>query len=229
MRDGSGHAAPEEAIPSRNAELGHSGRVETATQALHRLTSYAPGREWTEPVDDSRVVQDLEVNDPARFPWHYKRYPSGLPRTALPRDLPTTEPATLDVLAGTAQVPERALDLPHLSRLLYLSAGVVRTAELSHRRYLFRAAGRRAPGSRWRCTSRRRRAARSLRVCTGTTPLSTRSSRSGPRRAAGHPPWSSPASRGVLAGGTASGATGTCTGTRARCSRSCWRSPAPRA
>ena len=141
MRDGSGHAAPEEAIPSRNAELGHSGRVETATQALHRLTSYAPGREWTEPVDDSRVVQDLEVNDPARFPWHYKRYPSGLPRTALPRDLPTTEPATLDVLAGTAQVPERALDLPHLSRLLYLSAGVVRTAELSHRRYLFRAAG----------------------------------------------------------------------------------------
>src|SRR6516165_1319467 len=141
MRDGSGHAAPEEAIPSRNAELGHSGRVETATQALHRLTSYAPGREWTEPVDDSRVVQDLEVNDPARFPWHYKRYPSGLPRTALPRDLPTTGPATLDVLAGTAQVPERALDLPHLSRLLYLSAGVVRTAELSHRRYLFRAAG----------------------------------------------------------------------------------------
>ena len=39
--------------------------METATQALHRLTSYEPGREWTVPVDDPRVVQDLEVNDPA--------------------------------------------------------------------------------------------------------------------------------------------------------------------
>jgi len=115
--------------------------VETATQALHRLTSYAPDREWTEPVADPRIVQDLEVNDPARFPWPYKRYPSGLPRTELPRALPTTEPATLDVLAGTAQVAEWPLDLPHLSRLLYLSAGVVRTAERSHGRYLFRAAG----------------------------------------------------------------------------------------
>jgi hypothetical protein len=41
---------------------------ETATQTLHRLTSYAPGQEWTVPVDDPRVVQDLEVNDLTRFP-----------------------------------------------------------------------------------------------------------------------------------------------------------------
>ncbi len=121
--------------------LGHSGRVETATQALHRLTSYEPGREWTEPVDDPRVVQDLEVNDPATFPWPYKRYGPGLPRRGLPRELPRTSVAALDVLAGTARVTSAQVDLPHLSRLLYLSAGVVRTAELSHGRYLFRAAG----------------------------------------------------------------------------------------
>lgn len=42
--------------------------METATQTLHRLTSYEPGREWDEPVDDPRVVQDLEMNDLARFP-----------------------------------------------------------------------------------------------------------------------------------------------------------------
>ena len=115
--------------------------METATQALHRLTSYEPGREWTEPVDDPRVVQDLEVNDPATFPWPYKRYAPGLPWRGLPRELPRTSVAALDVLAGTARVTPAQVDLPHLSRLLYLSAGVVRTAELSHGRYLFRAAG----------------------------------------------------------------------------------------
>ena len=115
--------------------------METATQALHRLTSYEPGREWTAPVDDPRVVQDLEVNDPARFPWSYKRYAAGLARRGLPRELPPTDAGALDVLAGTAVVPGTPLDLPQLSRLLYLSAGVVRTADLSHGRYLFRAAG----------------------------------------------------------------------------------------
>jgi len=115
--------------------------VETATQALHRLTSYEPGREWTVPVDDPRVVQDLEVNDPARFPWPYKRYAAGLPRRELPRELPPTDAGALDVLAGTAEVPGTPLGLSQLSRLLYLSAGVVRTAELAHGRYLFRAAG----------------------------------------------------------------------------------------
>src|SRR6266545_3680282 len=64
------------------------GGVETATQALHRLTSYEPGREWTQPVDDPRVLQDLEVNDLARFPWFIKRYLRPLPRVALPRSLP---------------------------------------------------------------------------------------------------------------------------------------------
>ena len=49
---------------------GLQGRVtdETVTQALHRLTSYEPGREWTEPIADPRIVQDLEVNDVDRYP-----------------------------------------------------------------------------------------------------------------------------------------------------------------
>lgn len=111
--------------------------METATQALHRLTSftwdwYEPSRDeldlmWTVPVDDPRVVRDLEVNDLGRLPWYYKRYGEDLPRERLPRDLPPTTAPAVGVLAGTAEVPAAAVDLPHLSRLLHLSAGVVRT------------------------------------------------------------------------------------------------------
>jgi hypothetical protein len=115
--------------------------VETATQTLHRLTSYEPGREWDEPVDDPRVLQDLEVNDLDRFPWFYKRYAGPLPRVPLPRDLPATAPAAVAVLAGTTGVAHTELDLPHLSRLLHLSAGVVRTMERPYATWLFRAAG----------------------------------------------------------------------------------------
>ena len=116
--------------------------METPTQTLHRLTSYEPGREWDAAIDDPQVVQDLTANDPARFPWFYKRYPGELPRIALPRELPTTAAAAVGVLAGTAEVGQEELDLAQLGRLLYLSAGVVRT--LTNRSgilLLFRAAG----------------------------------------------------------------------------------------
>ena len=103
--------------------------VETATQTLHRLTSYQPGREWDEAIDDPRIVQDLEANDMSRLPWFVKRYPEPLPRTQLPRELPATADPAVAVLAGTAEVTPAPLDLPNLSRLLYLSAGVVRTME----------------------------------------------------------------------------------------------------
>lgn len=43
-------------------------------QLLHRLTSYEPEREWTAPVHDERVVQDLAVNDATRLPWWHKGY-----------------------------------------------------------------------------------------------------------------------------------------------------------
>jgi hypothetical protein len=117
--------------------------VETATQALHRLTSPASGPPWDRPEspDDPRLVRDFQTNDMARFPWFFKRYGPGLPRLALPRDLPPTVKPAVSVLAGTAGVPRGALDLPQLARLLYLSAGVVRTMERPHRTWLFRAAG----------------------------------------------------------------------------------------
>jgi SagB-type dehydrogenase family enzyme len=121
--------------------MGEGASGETATQRLHRLTSYEPGRDWTVPADDPWVLQDLQVNDLARLPWFVKRYPQGLPRLPLPRELPGTAAPAIAVLAGTAQVAPTALDLPHLSRLLYLSAGVVRTMERPYGIHPFRAAG----------------------------------------------------------------------------------------
>ena len=114
--------------------------METATQILHRLTSYEPGREF-EPIDDPRAVQDFESNDLDRRTWFYKRYAQELPRVPLPRDLPGTTAPALAVLAGTANVPAARLDLGHLSRLLHLSAGIVRTQPRPYGTYLFRAAG----------------------------------------------------------------------------------------
>jgi SagB-type dehydrogenase family enzyme len=115
--------------------------VETATQTLHRLTSYAPGRDWDVAADDPRIVQDLEANDMARLPWFVKRYPEPLPRTPLPRELPATTGSAVAVLAGPAEVKPAPLDLPNLSRLLYLSAGVVRTMDRDYGIHPFRAAG----------------------------------------------------------------------------------------
>jgi len=115
--------------------------VETATQTLHRLTSYEPGRDWDEPIDDPRVLQDLVINDLDRLPWFYKRYEQAVPRVPLPRDLPSTTDPAIQVLAGMAHARDAPLDLAQLSRLLHLSAGVTRTAERPYATWLFRAAG----------------------------------------------------------------------------------------
>jgi hypothetical protein len=115
--------------------------METATQTLHRLTAFEAGPDWTHPVDDPRVVRDFEPMDMSQFPWFFKRYAHSLPRVALPRDLPSTTAPAVVVLAGTAEIARAELDLPHLSRLLHLSAGVVRTKEPRHGTWLFRAAG----------------------------------------------------------------------------------------
>lgn len=115
--------------------------METATQTLHRLNSYAPGSEWDQPVDDPRVVRDFESNDVERLPWFFKRYEQPLPRIPLPRDLPRTTASTVAVLAGTAGVAPADPDLAQLARLLHLSAGIVRTGQRSYGTFLFRAAG----------------------------------------------------------------------------------------
>ena len=130
----------------------HENRVvETPTQTLHRLTSstwgwYEPSREdddlvWSVPVDDPRVLRDLVPNDLDRLPWFFKRYADPPPRVALPRELPATTAPAVAVLAGTAEVPPIELDPPHLSRLLHLCAGVVRTTERPFTPWPFRAAG----------------------------------------------------------------------------------------
>src|SRR5207253_10266263 len=77
----------------------------------------------------------------ARFPWFFKRYEGSLPRLPLPRSLPTTTAPAVAVLAGTPRVGPSELDLPQLSRLLHLSAGVVRTMERPYTTWLFRASG----------------------------------------------------------------------------------------
>jgi SagB-type dehydrogenase family enzyme len=123
--------------------------METATQALHRLTSI--NTEYYEavrlerggtpaPIEDARVLE-FRTNDMSRLPWFFKRYPDSLPRLPLPRDLARTHAPTLAVLAGTADVARGELDLHQLSRLLHLSAGVVRTAENRYGTFPFRAAG----------------------------------------------------------------------------------------
>ncbi|RKQ91881.1 hypothetical protein C8N24_1714 [Solirubrobacter pauli] len=87
----------------------------------HALTSYQDGDDFpAPPADHPLVLQDLISNDFATWPYPYKRYADDLPRFALPRDL--------------SQDP--------LARLLFLSSGVVRTAQRENRpQQLFRAAG----------------------------------------------------------------------------------------
>jgi hypothetical protein len=117
---------------------------ETVTQALHRLTSYETGGEWTDPLPDPRVVQDFEPSDLDRVPWPYKRYNEDLPRRPLAAKLPRTTASALSVLAGRARPPEAEPDVDQLARLLFLSAGVVRTAKWKPGhggRILFRASG----------------------------------------------------------------------------------------
>ena len=125
--------------------------AETASQTLHRLTSYdagwyrahrsMPDADWPAPAADARLMVNFKTDDLSRFPWFYKRFGELLPRLPLPRNLPVTAAPAVDVLAGGGEVGLRKLDLPGLSRLLYLSAGVVRTRERPGGTWLFRAAG----------------------------------------------------------------------------------------
>jgi hypothetical protein len=114
---------------------------ETATQRLHRVTSYDPGHEWDAPHDDPLALSDYESNDIDTLPWSYKRYDASLPRVELPRKLPPTSASTIAVLAGTADVEATAVDLGQLARVLFLASGVVRTTERPYGTWYFRAAG----------------------------------------------------------------------------------------
>src|SRR3954464_12861581 len=104
----------------------------------HRLTSYSPEREFTDPLDDPRIVQGFVQNDYETVPPFCKAYPDGLPRVDLPGEWEHGAAATV-ALAGRERA--RALDLPALARVLFLASGVVRTSHRRGRDWLFRAAG----------------------------------------------------------------------------------------
>src|ERR1700733_10875550 len=104
----------------------------TTTEALHRLTSYGPGRAWDAPLNDPRILQGLKTNDFERKTPFVKQYATTLPRVPLPREFPSTPDSVLAVLAGSAHPAATVLDLTGLSRLLHLSAGVVRTRTLAN-------------------------------------------------------------------------------------------------
>jgi hypothetical protein len=107
---------------------------------LHRLTSYSPAREWDEPADDPRVRHDLVSNDLETEPPPMKSYPDGLPVVSLPRDLPDPGVPATAVLAGVTS-PAQPVDAAQLGRVLFLGAGIVRTADRRGRRFLFRSSG----------------------------------------------------------------------------------------
>lgn len=117
---------------------------ETATQTLHRLTSYETFDEetvWDPQVADPRVNTDFIPNDLEHRTWYFKRYDADLPTIPLPRELPPTASPAIGVLAGAGDVEPQRLDLAQLARLLHLSGGVVRTSPRPYGDYLFRAAG----------------------------------------------------------------------------------------
>jgi hypothetical protein len=114
--------------------------MENATQRLHRVTSYAPEKNWEAPADDPLALIGFEPTDLETLPWFYKRYASKLPVVRLPRDLPATSTPAVGVLAG-ADVWPGTLDLAQVGRILYLSAGIVRTTRRDWGTFLFRAAG----------------------------------------------------------------------------------------
>ena len=191
---------------------------------FHRLTSYEPGREWTDTVPDPWIVTSFEPNDLELLPPPVKEFPAGLPVVPLPRELPTTEHGALATLAGET-TKAATLDLAQLARLLHLSAGVVRTTNGRAAHSSSAPPGPQAAGSRWSCTSScPTRCTTFRRACTPTGLSSTRSSSSALRRPERRPESSSPGCPGARAGVTANAAIATSSGTRGRCFRSCSRS-----
>lgn len=84
--------------------------------------------------------RDMAYNSPETLAPQLKEFPSGLPTVALPRQLPPVPTSATAALAGKV-VPGLPLDAGLLGRLLFLCAGVVRTAQAVGRTWLFRAAG----------------------------------------------------------------------------------------
>jgi hypothetical protein len=156
--------------PRRRGNACAKVAVETAAQTLHRLTSMPPvgdpARWWDPPVDDPRVLRDLEVNDLDSLPWFHKRYPQPRPRVPLPRQLPVTSAGTIDVLAGHCDrpkclsrtcspliVPRAVTDATRSGSLASWPTGYPAPCTTSHRRSLIRELWRYRPASAWYCST----------------------------------------------------------------------------
>jgi SagB-type dehydrogenase family enzyme len=107
---------------------------------LHRLTSTnRAGRDQGVPSYDRRRRPDAAPEDLDRVPPAVKAYGDEVPVIPLPPDLPPGRASATAVLAGLGVEP-RPLTVTELARLLFLSAGVVRTTGTDPR-LLYRAAG----------------------------------------------------------------------------------------
>ncbi|WP_034592698.1 nitroreductase family protein [Hamadaea tsunoensis] len=122
--------------------------LDSGAGLLHRLTSYVPDRDWDQVVDDNdpRVRQDFTSMDPDTRPPQFKEYADGLDEISLPRVWAESESPATALLAGVP-VTAGALDRTQLGRILFLGAGVVRTATRWEQPYFYRAAG--SAGSRF--------------------------------------------------------------------------------
>ena len=109
------------------------------SRLYHRLTSYGPDRNWppADPPEHPLLLRDFQTRELATFTAPCKSYEPGLPTTELAKTWPAPAATATEVLAGHAEPAE-----PELARILFLSAGVVRTSERADGRfYHFRAAG----------------------------------------------------------------------------------------
>jgi SagB-type dehydrogenase family enzyme len=96
-------------------------------ERYHERTKHS----WESVHRGGRVLSWADKPDP------FKRYPRA-GRTALPRELPSTEVPSLDSACGAGRGPARPLDVAGLARLLRWGAGVARVRRLPGETYYFR-------------------------------------------------------------------------------------------
>ncbi|MCO5994822.1 SagB family peptide dehydrogenase [Actinoallomurus rhizosphaericola] len=99
----------------------------------HEATGFGSGR----PPRPS--VPGFIPSDPANRPVPFKRY-SGAPVLGLPTDLPPGGAPAVAALSGRVPPAGNGVDLEFLARLLFLSAGVTRWAEVQEQAVWFRTA-----------------------------------------------------------------------------------------
>ncbi|SCL31156.1 SagB-type dehydrogenase domain-containing protein [Micromonospora rhizosphaerae] len=107
-------------------------QIGEVSRVYHQETNQGPRRR-------PRPVEGFVPMDPANRPLPFKRYPQARLR-ALPRDLPPTGAPAAAALSGRVPPTEAAVDLDLLARLLYFSAGVIRTTAGTGDPLWFRAA-----------------------------------------------------------------------------------------